>query len=177
MRKKFPTAELREIAPSIVGVSIGSLDDKETWRIDWNGKQSSEEEAAVAAFVAAYDPDAPTRAQINAERDRRAENGFIFNGVKFQSRLQDQKRITGAGILASIAISQGSQPGDLYWHGEEEPFVWISAENVLVPMDAYTVIQFGKTAAEWESKHVFAAHALKNLTPIPKDYQDDKYWP
>ncbi|MEZ5782062.1 MAG: DUF4376 domain-containing protein [Rhizobiaceae bacterium] len=101
----------------------------------------------------------PTNEQVDAERDRRIEAGFEFNGVMFQARAQDQKRIAGAGTLALGAMVAGVQPGNLRWHGGSEDFAWIAADNTTMPMDAQTVFLFGQAAANWESLHVFAARA------------------
>lgn len=122
-----------------------------------------------------YPPVSPE--QVNVERDRRAAAPFIFDGNRYQSRIEDQKRINGAGTLALAAIVNGAQPGDYRWHGEANDFVWITADNKLVAMDAHTVIRFGKAAARWESAHVFAARALKDMTDIPRNFADNVYWP
>jgi len=114
---------------------------------------------------------------VNAERDRRIHAGFTFNGTRFQSRLEDQKRIAGAGTLAVMAIVAGAQAGDLRWHGGESDFAWIAEDNSLVTMDAQTVIAFGQAAARHETLHVFAARALKDTSPIPADFAADQHWP
>jgi hypothetical protein len=44
-------------------------------------------------------------------------------------------------------------------------------------MDAFTVIEFGKKAAEHERAYVFAARSLKDMPVIPDDYEDPSYWP
>jgi hypothetical protein len=69
------------------------------------------------------------------------------------------------------------QPEDLFWNGGLSPFAWIAADNSLVTMDAQTVVEFGRTAAQHEQSHIFAARALKDMEPIPLDYTDDSYWP
>lgn len=121
----------------------------------------------------------PTAAEVNAERDRRIAAGFEFEGRIFDARPEDQKRINGAASLALTAIAiGGKQPGDFRWHDGIEDFGWIAQDNGVVPMDAPTVIEFGKAAARWESAHVFAARALKNLAEIPADYaSNETYWP
>lgn len=118
-----------------------------------------------------------TAADVNRERDRRAAMPFSFRGKMFQARIEDQKRINGAGTLAVAAIVAGAKPGDLRWHGGAVDFAWIASDNTLVTMDAHEVLAFGQAAARWESAHVFAARALKDATPIPTDFQDDGYWP
>lgn len=128
-----------------------------------------------AAAIAAIPP--PSAADVNAERDRRSQAGFLFGGKTYQFSDADRQRINGAGTLAALAIMGGAQPGDLRWHGGASDFVWIAADNNLTAMDAQTVVAFGQAAAAWESAHVFAARALKDLPAIPVDYTADGYWP
>lgn len=117
------------------------------------------------------------KAQVDAERDRRMEAGFTFNGVFYQNRLQDQKRIAGAGTLALGAMVQGAQPGNLRWADPAADFVWIAADNSETPMDAQTVFAFGTAAAANEKRLVFAAKALKAMQDIPADFaSNDDYW-
>lgn len=119
----------------------------------------------------------PSVADVNQERDHRIADGFLFMGKIFQSRSDDRENIAGAGTLASIAIMGGAQPDDYRWHGGAEDFVWIAQDNSLVQMDAFDVVNFGKTAAAWKSAHIFAARALKDAGEIPADYRDDARWP
>lgn len=114
---------------------------------------------------------------VDTERDRRIEAGFSYAGHTFQARAEDKTRISGAALLAVIAMQAGAQPGNLRWHGGASDFVWIAADNSLVAMDAPTVIGLGKAAAEHETAHVFAGKALKGMNPIPLDFAGDKYWP
>ena len=119
-----------------------------------------------------------TRKQVDEEAERRTRAGFIFNGVHFQFDALAKSRITGAAALAHQAITVGGKaPTDTKWHGGETDFRWIATDNSLVTMDAATVLAFGAAAANWESRHVFAAAALKAMDPIPADYADDAYWP
>lgn len=115
--------------------------------------------------------------QIDAECDRRIAYGILFGGKHFQCRGKDMKRITGAASLAGFAIVAGAQAGDLYWHGEPNPFRWIALDNTKVSMDAQTCFAFGQAAAAHEAAHIFAARALKDATTIPDDFTSDTYWP
>ena len=115
--------------------------------------------------------------EITSYRDQKIAEGFLFNGVMYDSRPEDQKRISGAALLAFMAITQGAQANDFYWNQEAEPFSWISKSNSLTQMDAPTVVGFGKKAAEHEKKHIFAARQLKDMNLIPKDYTNPIYWP
>lgn len=116
-------------------------------------------------------------ALIDVERDRRIAAGFVFNGVLYQSRAIDQKRINGAATLALAAIVSGAQPGNLRWANPDSDFEWIATDNSRHSMDAQTVMAFAGVAAAWESAHVFAANDLKAMAPIPADYAADEYWP
>lgn len=141
--------------------------------VDWVVRDKTPEELAVDAEQNRI----RLTNEINIHRDRLIARGFYFNNIKFDSRSEDQKRISGAGLLAFMAITQGAQPGNYLWHGGTEPFAWIAQDNSIVEMDAYTVVAFGKAAAEHERAHIFAARELKDMNPIPTDYADSIYWP
>lgn len=115
--------------------------------------------------------------QVNAERDRRINGHFTFNGVTYQRRPEDRENLAGAATNALAAITQGAQAGDLRWHGGAEDFVWIAADNSTVPMDAQTMFALGQAAMAHKQSHIFAARALKDMAIIPADYASDQYWP
>ena len=124
--------------------------------------------------------------EVNDERDRRIRSHLDFNGVVYDFDERSKANITGAATLAGFAIGAGLGT-DPYWHVKNSPmepdpvnippFVWSARDNSNVPMDANTVFMFGKAAANRESAHIFAAKAIKLMSPIPLDYTDDKYWP
>jgi hypothetical protein len=117
------------------------------------------------------------RDQINAERDRRLNAPFAFAGKLFDRDPTSVARINGASTLAGFALGAGAAPGDLRWHGGEADFVWIAADNSLVPMDAPTTFAFGREAASVESRLIFAAKQLREMDPPPADFAADKWWP
>lgn len=128
--------------------------------------------------IPAYSEPALTSADINAERDRRIHAGFAFSGKTYAFDPSSKQRVTGAGTLAGFAITNGSQPGDLFWHGGQQPFKWIADDNTLTEMDAQTCFAFGQAAAAHEEAHIFAARAIKDMNPIPADYAtNESYWP
>ena len=137
---------------------------------------------AVDQWIATNNPILPhviqpiSSDEVDIERDRRIVDGFIFGGVKYQSRPEDRENIAGASQVAFAAIVGGAQVNDLYWHGGTDPFVWIAADNSLNPMDAYTMFNFGKVAMEHKQSMIFKARALKDMDPIPTDYTEDKHW-
>lgn len=124
-----------------------------------------------------------TASMVDAERDRRIIDGFTFGGILFQSRPEDRENIAGAKSLASDAIILGAEAGDLSWRkllDEDGPevFVWIAADNSLVPMDAHTVVRFAYAAVSHKERMIFAARAVKSMDPIPLDYAENAaYWP
>jgi hypothetical protein len=119
-----------------------------------------------------------TSAMVNAERDRRTDEGFTFNGTVFQSRPADRENIAGAYSSAQTAILiGGAQVGDLRWHGGATDFVWIAADDSLVTMDAQTMLAFGQAALNHKSAHIFAASAIKAMSPIPAGFATHVIWP
>lgn len=141
--------------------------------VDWVVRDKTPEELAAEEASKRNQ----THNSINFYRDELISQGFWFNDVKYDSRPEDQKRISGAALLAFMAASQGAQANNYLWHGGTEPFSWIAQDNTIVQMDAQTVISFGQTAAEHERAHIFAARALKDMDPIPEDWTDPQYWP
>lgn len=151
----------------------------------WWSDHETQSEIDVVGDPADFDPplyrDAPpppppTPYDVTEQRDTRSAAGFTFAGHTFQSDPKSLAKINGAAVLASIAINQGATANDLRWHGGEEDFMWSSSDDVDVPMDAQTMQAFGKAAALHVDKMHRAAKALKAMTPIPDDYDADKYW-
>ena len=134
----------------------------------------------------ANDPQPPQAvvqtSQVDLERDRRISSGFYFNGVLYQSRLPSYNQsgdwdvFSGKALEAFIAISEGSQRGDLRWSDPEADFTWIAADNSRIPMDAFTVIELCKAASVHRSRHTFSASNIKAMNPIPEDFKDDRWW-
>jgi len=119
----------------------------------------------------------PTRADVNAERDRRLNGTFSFMGVSFNCDRISLQRIAGAASQAGFYIFSGGTPTSTFWHGGAMPFAWIASDDSTVVMDAATTLAFGQAAATNEGAIVFAARDLKLMDPIPADYADDTYWP
>ena len=156
--------------PTITDTQVLSWDPQ---AIDWVIRDKTAEELAAEEASKRNQ----TLVSINTHRDELITDGFWFANTKFDSRPEDQKRISGAALLAFMAASQGAQANNYLWHGGTEPFSWISQDNTIVQMDAQTVISFGQTAAEHERAHIFAARALKDMDPIPEDWANTVYWP
>lgn len=109
-------------------------------------------------------PPVDLTAYAMARRDVLIDGGVVFNGTMFQSRPTDRENIQGAFSLALAAILGGSQPGDLRWNPEQPDadFGFIALDNSIVPMDAQTVVAFGRAAAGRKSALIFAARIIKD---------------
>lgn len=116
-------------------------------------------------------------AQVNAERDRRLQADFEFQGVMYQRDQISLARITGAATLAGFAVGAGAPAGFYRWHNGPTDFSWIASDNSLTVMDAPTCFAFGQEAAAVETRIVFAAKALRDMDTIPDDVTDDAWWP
>lgn len=131
-----------------------------------------------------YEAPAPSSSEVDVERNRRIDAGFVFEGVHYQSGKEDRENIAGAKAAATDAITLfGAEPGNLAWQRLLDPnappeFRWIAADNSTHPMDAHTAMRFGYAALGHKQDHIFAALALKNMDPIPSDYATNPaYWP
>ncbi|MCS3467078.1 hypothetical protein M2401_000799 [Pseudomonas sp. JUb42] len=125
-----------------------------------------------------YIPPPPiiTPEEVDTERDRRIDAGFTFKGKVIQSRASDRENVSGAAQLAFMAIVGGAQPEDYRWSDPDAPFQWISADNSLLSLDAADTVAMGRAAAATKQSLIFKARDLKNMSPIPLDYTDDKWW-
>lgn len=134
----------------------------------------------VDGLLTPYVPPAPSvsTAAVDAERDRRINGGFDYGGVTYQTRPGDRENMAGTSAAALAAIVAGAAGGNLRWHGGDSDFAWIATDNSTHPMDAQTMFAFGQAAMAHKQAHIFAARALKDMTPIPADYATNSaYWP
>ena len=131
-----------------------------------------------------YVAPSPLASDVDGERDRRIDAGFVFDGVHYQSRPEDRENIAGAKAAATDAITLfGAEAGNFAWQqlldpGAPPEFRWIAADNSTHPMDAQTAMRFGYAALGHKQAHIFAARKLKNMSTIPTDYATNpEYWP
>jgi len=122
---------------------------------------------------------------IDREAYRRISTGFVFMGHPIQMRDElvngiqknDQINICAQAVLAHAAIAAGAQAGDFNWCADLNPFVWRAADNSFIPLDAFGMVVLSNEAARWKRVNTWAASALKDMSPIPRDFTDNKYWP
>lgn len=118
--------------------------------------------------------------QVNVERDRRFDAGFVHNGHVYQSRSLDRENITGANTAALMARMAGAQAGDYRWATPDADFVWITEDNSLVPMDVLDVAALFKRGMEFKTSLTFFARELKdaiNASDDPQGLFDAAVWP
>lgn len=156
------------------------------------GKRAAFVDVAMVDGVPKYvntleDIPGPTTDDVNVERDRRIAAGFVYNSKLFDFDISSKIRISGAYQKAVVAVTNGAQAGDLYWHltADEkadpvtnQPFGWICHDNSVMALDAQSMIEMGNAAFSWENDHVRAAYAIKQMDPIPTDFATDAtLWP
>lgn len=132
---------------------------------------------AIQIGVNAAAKKARMKTLVDAERDRRIRDNFVFNTVAFDFDTNSKSNIAGAASLAGFAIGAGAVVGDYQWNGSGVDFSWLAKDNTSALMDAQTTFAFGAAAAEHNRAHIFAARALKDLAIIPEDFADDSHWP
>lgn len=154
------------IASQIVVETAPILVDK-VWTRQWSVVDLLPEEAAALA---------PSESMITEERDRRINDGIDFMGHRFQTDNDSRENINGASTFAVAAIMGGAKAGDTRWNKGGEEFTWLTVDNTKVPMDAFTMLEFGKTVANYKANLIYKCRQIKDMTPIPLDYQSDAYW-
>lgn len=135
----------------------------------------ADNDAAVLAWL--NPPPGPVA--VDAERDRRIL-AFSYAGKAYQLDDNSQQNIIAATTRAILVLSAGgtlAAPGNLRWFDPSNDFGWIATDNSIVPMDATAMATFGGAVQTWVSRHIFAARAIKNLSPIPADFAADSRWP
>ena len=100
--------------------------------------------------------------QVDAERDRRMFGGLMWQNVIYQTDSEAITNILGACQLASLAIAQGAQAGNLRWSNPSSDFYWIAADNSHQKMDAQTVVALAVAVGSFRTTVVYAARTIKD---------------
>lgn len=116
-------------------------------------------------------------ADVDAERDRRTADKFVFQDHAIQLDDTSLLNITAMGASAKFAVLAGAAAGNLRWSDPNADFGWIGTDNNVIPMDAPTMSAMADAAKAWVSANIFAGRALKSQSPIPTDYAADSHWP
>lgn len=107
--------------------------------------------------------------QIDAERDRRIDGGFVFRGERFQSRPSDRENVMGAAQLAMGYLAAGGDPLSLRWADPDNDFVWITADNGTIPLTAADKIAMFQAGVAFKSALTFYARAMKDAVIAAED--------
>lgn len=164
-------AAIEAVAPDkIVGVAIGSPDDRATWRVDFAESATDADRAAAAAVVSSFDPRTPTAVEIAKERQRRLALGFDYDfgdGRGVHRIGTSPADMTGWAEVSTYA-------GALLAHGDVTTTIAIVTDTGPVEV----------TALEWQAIEIAAAayrqpiwarsFALQQLRPV--NYTDDAHW-
>ena len=105
-------------------------------------------------------------ANINSMRDALIEGGFDYakdsSTYRIQTRPSDRENITTLGQMATLAVMSGVEVGDLDWLGNGQPFVFLTADNQVLPMDAHDMMSMFRQAMAFKSAATFNARSLKD---------------
>lgn len=121
-------------------------------------------------------------AEVNEEMYRRLELDLSYLGHSFQMNETSRNLIRRAAVQASVFLLSGGQADDAKWHlpadqkASGAAFAWIASDNTPVPMLASETVAFGTAVDTREMFLRMKARGLKDMTPIPLDYADEKYW-
>lgn len=121
-------------------------------------------------------------ANVNEEMYRRLEEPLIFMGKKFDMNETSRNLIRRAAMQGSVFLLSGGAASDMKWHLPADQraggnaFAWISADNEPVFMSAEDVKEFGEAVDAREMALRLKARGLKDMSTIPLDFADNKYW-
>jgi len=141
------------------------------WVQAWTVRDASEAESAAALERAGR--------AINRIRDQRIEGGFTYDGHLYQSRQSDRENIIRKGDRADRAIADGCQAGDYLWDATTDghPFVWIDADNNLVPLDAQHMAALRDAGETFKQATTFYARWLKDQIAAGQSPDIETGWP
>lgn len=148
---EYLTEEIEKLAP-IEGVSIGNLNDKTTWRVDYKNTVTQTQITNVNNFINNLDVTAPIPDDVRAEAQRRmivlvnAKNSDDLN-IKIQNGLREAARLLQKEV-DGFTLTQAE----------------IDRKNQLKQIDAAIENIRAKS------------NILEVMNPIPSNYTDDSWW-
>lgn len=111
--------------------------------------------------------------QCNAKRDQCIDEGFMFEGVRYQTRPTDRENISGAALLATqVKMAGGGADGDYRWQDADSDFEWIATDNSVVKMDASKAMRFGQSAAAYKQNLIMLSRQIKNQIAAAETVED-----
>ena len=114
-------------------------------------------------------PALPTAADVNAERQRRVEEGFVTpEGVHLSGRDTDQRNLQGLAFAAQLRTGQGTT-------GHITPFR--DHSNAIHFLTDAEILRLWAVGAAFVSDMYQSAWVLKdNPDGIPEGFRQDEYW-
>jgi hypothetical protein len=109
---------------------------------------------------------------INRTRDTYLANGFLYNGVIYQSRPEDWINLASCGSDAAVAIANGAQRGNYRWFDPQHDFGFIAQNNTVVKLDAYDMRAMYQTGSKVASKVILYARYLKDRIHATTTYEE-----
>lgn len=163
------TSSISDTCP-ISGVSIGRVDDKSTWRIDFEADATAEQRAAALAVLKSFDASRPTAEMVAAERKRRLAIGFDYD-------FGDQRGVHRIGTTEADLKGWGevsTYAGALLDSGDTTTRIAIATDTGACEV----------TAAEWRAVEIAAAQfrqpiwarSFVLMQTLPMDYTADAHW-
>lgn len=109
---------------------------------------------------------------INTERERRISDGCTINvdgigGIPIRGTAEDMRNMTNLGQIANMSLISGSTT----------PVSFRDNDNVMHVLTPTQMSQLWQKAVYYVSLVYQSSWTLKELTPIPTDYENDQYWP
>lgn len=111
-----------------------------------------------------------TSRDVNVARNRKMAR-FDHDGYSWQADPASLINIAVAAQAALTALTEGVAADDVRWHGGDDPFAWITADNELVTMGPGAVIALNRAAMLHGWQAVVNARAVKDMDEIPEDFE------
>ena len=146
------TEQIATVAP-IDGVSMGDLDDKATWRVDFAADASETERRAAQQVIDAFNVVAVQRIDgVRAEAERRmvallGARDSRHKDILISNALREAVKLTRKEAGVGLTTDERARADEL--------------EAIDAALDAIRA----------------ASNALEAMDRIPADYADKKYWP
>lgn len=115
---------------------------------------------------------AKLRVAINTERERRISDGCTANidgvgAIPIKGGSEDMRNMTNLGMIANLSIMAGSNT----------PIYFRDNNNAMHALTPTQMSQLWQKAIYYVSLVYQASWALKEISPLPTDYDLDSYWP
>ena len=107
---------IRSVCP-IDGVSVGTWDDKQTWRIDFKPEATTEERAAAQGVVDAFDPTVPVPAEVRVETDEAERTACKADSsiISLIDQTKAEWQAWAGSNFPTLTTAEKNKLGTLFW--------------------------------------------------------------